>query len=527
MRRRGLTALCGSAVLIMLASACSSGDSGDSDGPEVQPSAQSGQGPVKDGGTLVYGQTVGVSQLDPNKIASAAQSQLQTLLWSGLTTWGPDNTTKPDLAASWEHSPDFKQWTFKLRPGVKYHDGKAFTAAEAKKNFDKVLEPNSTAQVATKISMVSSVTAKDDTTLVLDLETPKPELPTAVIDVKMTDVDDLANVNQKANGTGPYKLKSFVPDQTVELVRNDTYFGAKPHFDAVNIARFADATAAQTALRSGDIQVMGAVAPDAVKNLATDGRQLLTAAEPAAFAVWELDTTSAPFNNPKARQALSYAANRQAMMDAGYAGYGLPIPGNVVVNPKNKYYDQALPPQEYNLDRAKQLFAEAGVTEGSTLTFWTKAGSDPEWTTIGQILQEDLKKIGINLDIQSNENSTWTAKFYPKGKPYPNMVIPNYISFAPMPDAYALSWFAGEKGTCECNWVAPAEYNDAVAAIESKGDGPERDAAFKTAQQVLNRENPIIVLGSTAFLSVAQANVRGAWVQAEGTLHLEEAGFAA
>jgi peptide/nickel transport system substrate-binding protein len=348
-----------------------------------------------------------------------------------------------------------------------------------------------------------------------------------VIDVKMTDVDDIANVNKTANGTGPYKLRSFVPDQVVELSRNDTYFGAKPHFDGVKIARYADATAAQTALRSGDLQVLGSVSPDLVKNLATEGRQLLTAAEPAAYVVWELDTSSAPFNNPKARQALSYAANRQAMMDAGYAGYGLPTPANVVVNPKNKYYDQSLPAQEFNLDKAKQLFAEAGVPQGSTLTFWTKAGSNSEWTTIAQILQEDLKKIGITLDIQSNENSTWSAKFYPKGKTFPSMLAANYLSFTPLPDSYALSWFASGSGTCECNWHPPKEYDDAVSAIESKGEGPERDAAFKTAERVLNQENPIVVLGTTAFLSVAQQNIRGAWVQAEGTLHLEEAGFAA
>jgi peptide/nickel transport system substrate-binding protein len=524
-RVRGLAAVCAFLTLASVLAACGGDDNGG--GPAVQPNAQSGPGPIKDGGTLVFGQADGVTQLDPNKISSAAQTQLQTLLWNGLTRWAPDNSARPDLADSWTHSADFKQWTFKLHPGVRFHNGKPFTAAEAKKNFDKVLEPNSTAQVAAKISMVSTVTAPDDTTLVLGLTTANPELATDVIDVKMTDVDDIANVNKTANGTGPYKLKSFVPDQVVELARNDTYFRGRPHFDGVKIARYADATAAQTAMRSGDLQVLGSVSPDLVKNLATDGRQLLTAAEPAAYVVWELDTSSPPFDNPKARQALSYAADRTSMIDAAYAGYGVPTPGNVVVNPKNRYYDKDLPAQDYDLDKAKQLFAEAGINQGATLTFWTKAGSDQEWTTIAQILQEDLKTIGITLDIQSNENSTWSAKFYPKGKKFPNMLAANYLSFTPLPDGYALDWFDAANGTCECNWAAPKEYNDAVAVIESTGDGPPRDAAFKTAQEILNRESPIIVLGSTAFLSVAQANVRGAWVQAEGTLHLEDAGFAA
>ncbi|RZQ65567.1 ABC transporter substrate-binding protein [Amycolatopsis suaedae] len=524
-RRRRVTVALGAAAVLLATAAC--GGNGGGGEPDVQATADSGSGPVREGGVLVFGQTDGVTQLDPNKISSAAATQLQTLLWNGLSKWGPDNLAKPDLAESWQSSPDFKQWTFRLRQGVKYHNGKAFTAAEAKKNFDTVLQPNSTAQVKAKISMVSAVTAKDDTTLVIDLKTPNPELPIDVIDVKMSDIDDIANVNRNANGTGPYKLKSFVPDQTVELVRNDTYFGKRAPLDGITITRYADSTAAQTALRSGQLHVLANVTPDVVKGLAADGRQLLTAAEPAAYTVWELDTSSPPFDNPKARLALSHAANRQAMMDAGYAGYGVPTPANVVVNPKNKHFDQALPAHEFNLDRAKQLFAEAGVPEGSTLTFWAKAGSNTEWLTIGQILQEDLRKIGITLDIQSNENSTWSAKFYPKGKKFPGMLAANYLSFTPLPDSYALAWFEGKQGTCECNWVPPKEYDDAVAAIEASGEGPQRDAAFRTAQQVLNRENPIIVVGSTAFLSVAQGNLRGAWVQAEGTLHLEEAGFAA
>ncbi|WP_216206090.1 ABC transporter substrate-binding protein [Amycolatopsis aidingensis] len=516
-------ALCLGLVLAAAVAGCGGGGPAD---PEVSPTAQAEQGPVAEGGTLVFGQTSGVAQLDPNTIASAAQTQLQTLLWNGLTKWAPDNTAQPDLAESWEHSPDFTRWTFRLRDGVRYHDGKPFTAAEAKKNFERVLDPEVPAQVATKIDMVSLVTAENDTTLVLELDRPNPQLPTAIADVKMSDVDDIANVDRNANGTGPYQLRSFVPDQTVELVRNENYWGARPHLDEIKIVRYADATAAQTALRSGEVDVLAAVAPDSAAGLATEGRQLLTAEQAASYVVWELDTTSPPFDNPVARQALSYAADRESMMAAGYAGYGVATPANVVVNPKNEHYEQSLPTHQFDLEQAKRLFAEAGVGEGSTLTFWTKSGGDPEWTTIGEILQQDLRKIGITLEIQAAETSTWSAKFYPQGKRYPGTLAANYLSFTPLPGSYSLAWFA-DQGTCECNWSAPAEYNDAVATIESSAEGPEREAALTTAQRILNRESPIIVIGSTAFLSVAQENVRGAWVQAEGTVHLEEAGFAA
>ncbi len=527
MRRRA-TAAGSVAVLALvgLLSGCGAGGTSTNQAP-LKPAANSGSGAMKDGGTLVYGQTAGVSQLDPNVISSGAQTMLQTLLWNGLTKIAPDNGAGPDLATSWESTQDYLHWTFHLHQGVTYHNGRAFTATDAVRNIERVLSPTTGSQTRPRIEMIDSVRATDPNTLAIDLKTPNPQLPLALVNVKMTDVPDIANVSKDANGTGPYELRAFTPDQTVDLVRNDHYFGAKPHFDEIKVVRYADSTAAETALRSGSINVLWSVSPTSAAGLATDGRKLLAAPDPASAFVWELDTTSPPFDNPKARRALSYAADRDSMMQAGYAGFGVANKADEIVSPSNRYYNGKLPTDAYDLNKAKQLFAEAGIHSGDTLTYWTTSGSYTEWTTMGEILQQSLGQIGIKLDIKANEIATWSARTYPKGKKYPGLIAANYISLAPpLPNTYPLEWFSS-SGTCECNWAPPARYDTDEQTIEQQGDGPTRTAAFDEMQQILHDQAPVIVIGNTSFLSVVGGDVRGVWVEGEGTLHLEDAGFAA
>ncbi|GAA3513539.1 ABC transporter substrate-binding protein [Actinocatenispora rupis] len=519
--RSRLVPVCGLVIGALALTGCGAGH-----GPAetVHKVGATAGGPMRTGGTLHFGQSQGITQLDPNTIASSSQTQLQTLLWDGLTTYAPDMSVRPDLATSWTHSDDYRHWTFRLRTGVRFDNGKPFTATDAVKNIERVLDPKTAAQAAVKISMIDTVRAVDPATLAVDLKTPNPQLPNGLVDVKMTDVDHIADVNRTANGTGPYKLARFVPNQSVTVVRNDRYWGPRPKFDRIEIQRYADATAAQSAFLSGELDVLTELTPDTASYLAV-GTTLLGAPQPAGVAVWELDTRSKPFDNPKARLALSYAADRAAMNQAAYAGKAVLNDTDQPVNPQSPYYASDLPHHAYDLVKAKKLFAEAGVKPGTTLTFWTTAGANLEWTTMGQILQSDLKKIGINLQIRSNEVATWAAKAYPKGKRYPGLIYPNFLSFPPPPADYAISWYSNE-GTCECNWTAPDTYERAAGAV-SRGAGTDRARGFTDAQRVLNANVPIVTLANTSPLSVAQTNVRGVWVQSEGTLHLERAGFAA
>jgi peptide/nickel transport system substrate-binding protein len=244
---------------------------------------------------------------------------------------------------------------------------------------------------------------------------------------------------------------------------------------------------------------------------------------PSQWPFWEVDTTSPPFDNVKARQALAYAIDRKAILDAAYYGQGKVAPTNDPLATDNPWYGGNLNEYTYDLDRAKELFAEAGVTEGDTLVWWGTAGSNPEWTTAGEILQASLKEIGINLRIQNTEISKWADKFYPAGKQYPGLIVPNFNSAPPEP-GYSLNFYL--KGRCECNWDNP-DFEAAYRAAIAEPDEQRRRQLWGEVQEIINEQVPIMVPLQSTVVTAEQSNVAGTWVEGGGQLHLEDAGLAA
>ncbi|HST39131.1 MAG TPA: ABC transporter substrate-binding protein, partial [Conexibacter sp.] len=325
-----------------------------------------------------------------------------------------------------------------------------------------------------------------------------------------------------AVGTGPFRLAEMVPDDHVTLVRNDDYWGEPAKLDEIDIVRSPDATAAATAFRSGDLDVLWSVPPADVDGLvaATQG-QALEPEDISAGVVWEIDNTSPPFDDVRARQALLHAIDRETMLRVAYAGKGIVSASASMLSPQNPAYDRSLAAYPFDLDRARALFAEAGVGAGETLRFLTPAGQYPEWAQMGQILQEDLKKIGITMKIEQDEFSTWLEAFYPAGKRFPGAIVANYLSLPTTP-MYQLSFL--DEGVCECNARLPG-WRDLSQRALATGDAAARDGVYAEMQQVENRAVPILPIVFTTLQTVVRQGVVGAWVDTQGNVNLTQAGF--
>lgn len=504
-RLRLVGTLCIAALVSVVAAACSS---------------NSGSSGSSAGGTITYGYAGGgLTSLNPNTINSGSEEPVAPLLFDSLTKIGPDGTTQPGLATSWTKSADLKTWTFTLKSGVHYHSGRVFTATDAVKNIKYVLNPNNASQQLNFISSVQTATAPNATTLVLNLKTANALLPTALANIYMTNVDTISQVNQNGDGTGPFQLTQFVSDDHVLLARFPGYWGAKAKLKTIRVQRAADLTSAMTSLTTGSIDMLWGVAPTDVDHLKKAGNiNILQPATSSGNTVWELDTTSPPFNNPKARQALSYAADRATMQTAAVGGTGDIAPTNDILDTKSSAYASNQITYAFDLQKAKQLFTEAGVNAGTTLTFWTIAGRHPEWISMAEILQQDLQKIGIKLQIKQQEVSTWLQKFFPAGKKFPGLIVANFWNLQPTA-AYALRWYAGG---CECNW-SNAKYNDLLQLALQAGSDADRNAIYGQMQQVINQEVPSIVLMQNATIVAASKKIDGVWSSSDGTPHLEQA----
>jgi peptide/nickel transport system substrate-binding protein len=471
-------------------------------------------------GTLKYGIAgAGISQLDPNTINFAGQVPLQTLLYNGLSKYDRNMDVVPDLATKWRASKDLKTWFFTLRKGVKYSTGRAFTANDVRANILRVLDPAVPSQQRANAKDIRSVRVINPYLIRIKLGSPSAILPNALVDIKMSDTNNVADLAKSGTGTGPYKVASFVPNQSLALVPNPNHFGGRACLQRIEFVREPDPTAMVTDFRAGNLDMIWQVRPTDVQAVTSSRTAFLAPKGVSGAHVWELDVTSEPFNDVRARQALSYAIDRRTMNRAAFSGLATPSIGNSLISANSSAYNKKLKGYPFNLQKAKQLFDAAGVKQGTTFTFWALAGRRDEWITMAQILQQDLQKIGLNLSIQRSDVSTWLAKFFPAGKRYPNTIIANYFSMPPNP-TYALK--QGQFGSCECNWK-----NTTFESLALKAPGvvdkPARQKVYDTMQQIFSSYAPVMVIAHQTNIVAHQRTVQNAWEDAQGNVHLEEA----
>jgi len=476
-------------------------------------------------GTLSYGIAgAGITALDPNTIAAAAQWPLNSLVYEGLTTYDQDGNAVPDLATRWKHSADDKTWWFFLRRDVHYQDGRPFTSADVVQNILRVLDPKVPSQARGNIKDIQSVRAINKYEVRFRLGSPSSILPDQLFLVRMSDLTHPDQLNTVGLGTGPYMVSKFEPNQSLILVPSTHYSGPKSQcFAQIAFLREPDPTSMVTDFTAGKLGMAFNVPISAVPQVNSDKNAYII--QPKAISsldAWEVDTTSPPFSNPQVRQGLSFAIDRDAMVKVALQGQGVPAIGNSLINEKNPFYNGQLKGYPFDLDKAKALFQHAGLAPGTTFTYWTQANARPEWLTMGEILQQDLQKIGYNLNIVQSDPSTWLAKFFPNPKQFPGLIVANFLSLQPNP-VLGMSFASSNK--CECNWN-----NKAYDALYFKALGATDNVTLKkyvnAMQGMFSAAAPVLPIADATNIVAVQKGVQGVWQDPRGNVHMENAYFA-
>ena len=541
MRRSALRVLTLTCALALVATACGDGDeptattqtaTTTTTPATTQPGAEetttsaapvaTTEAPAAGGVLRVAASQGGIPQLDPHIQTFQWERVLFPLLWDGLTELDMSNQVVPGLAERWEATPDLLEITFFLRSGVKFHNGRELTAEDIVWNLERVINPDVASQDRVFLQSIASVEAVDSLTVKVTLSEPAATLPFALAPIRIIAPESLADINTNPVGTGPFTLEEFIPDQLVRLARFDDYWHGPKPLDGIEIQTVNDVTAGLTALQTGGIDFLFQVPPADALALRDNPDLNLVLADVSSLApFWELDVTSPPFDNVVARRALAYSVDRDAIAEVAYFGSGTASQTNSLLGDSHWAFNPNLTSYAQDLPKAKELFAEAGITEGDTLIWWGIAGAFPEWTTVGEILQADLATIGITLDIQNNEVGTWVEPFYPAGKTYPNYVVPNVLSPPANPN-FILGFL--ETGVCECNY-SNARFDELAAAARATLDQEEQKQFFYEMQEIINQDVPIIVPLQAPLVSAARSNVTGAWAGSTGTPRLEDASF--
>jgi peptide/nickel transport system substrate-binding protein len=468
---------------------------------------------------VTIGTSQGLPSIDPDQAATFWEQIVRPLMYSALThyTQAGGAAVQGDLAIKWRVSPDLKTYTFTLRQGVKFSNGDPVSGDEIYKTFQRLMHPTGTATVPAELSNVKGVRLPTSSTLVFALKQPTISLPANLSKVFVVDSTTLGNKPAPV-GSGPYTVSSYSPDASLTLVPNPSYYGGAPSPSKLTIENTQDNTASITGLEAGNLDAVWQIPFSSITKLIQSGggKYKLVSASQSAFQ-WILmtDTTSPPFNNPVARQALSYAIDRQTISKAVFGGYGSPAMTSQPVPPGNPFYAKGLPTYTYDLKKAQQLFDQAGIHSGSTITYWSLNASS-EAQLIGQILQQSLSQIGIKLNLVVNDSATWAAKLLPPPKKYPNTISPNGVA-GPLPQALGIYWAPNTVGS---NWTNPA-----FTALTTKADRTQNVAKQKAyygqAERMFAEQQPGAIVENEAAPFVIRSSLQQAWLDPSGYPHFE------
>jgi peptide/nickel transport system substrate-binding protein len=349
--------------------------------------------------------------LDPTMASAAAIGEVVHYnILEGLTKINLNGSITPLLAESWSIDPDGKVYTFKLRKGVKFHDGEDFDASDVKFSFERAKAEGSTNKAKKAVfDNISRIETPDPLTVILVLNNADGNFlfrmgeNTAVI----LDPKSAATTASKPVGTGPFRFEDWRKGASIAMVKNDAYRNAA----AVKLKRvtfrFINDPAAQVAaLLAGDVDAMPRMgAPQNLKQFQSDKRFSVEVGGTEGKTIVSINNKKKPFDDVRVRRAIAAAIDRKAVIDGAMEGYGAPIGSHMV--PSDAGYVDLTSVNPYNPEKAKALLKEAGVATPLNVTLLLPP---PQYARKGgEIVAAQLAKVGIVAKIENVEWAQWLS----------------------------------------------------------------------------------------------------------------------
>jgi peptide/nickel transport system substrate-binding protein len=406
---------------------------------------------------------------------------------------------EPSLALSWKALND-TTWEFKLRKGVKFHDGTTMTAEDVKFSFDRVLEPGKEKKKSPQYGNVRAIKeAKivDADTVHLITDKPFPLLLERVVFFPIVPkkhvekVGDEAFGSTAAVGTGPWKLVEWKRDQYIRLESFDQHWRGKPAFKNLVFRAIPEVATSVAELKTGGVDIIRNVNADLLPDLKSHPQTRISTTPILRVHYIGLDMRSAPFDKKAARQAANYAIDKQAMLQKMMAGLGTQVP--TVVQPAAFGFDPSSQPYPFDPKKAKELLAHAGYPNGVDITLHSAATDwRPHFEALGQMLTE----VGLRTTVKMwDPGPAWNKFFQSEGKATNGWYGSwgNYSVFDA--DAVLHPLYHTEPGGWVGKHYARVEGLDKlIDEARSIVDQPRRKQIYARIQAMIREETPSVFL---------------------------------
>lgn len=486
--------------------------------------------------TLVFAMNTDVQSLDPQIQNDTTSEQVVKMLYNTLLKFEDDGTVVGDLAESWSVSEDKLTWTFNLKQGVKFHNGKELTSADVKATFDRALNAEAGGLRTTEIiKMFTAVEAPDPYTVTITTDGPYGPMESLMCNMSLGIMDadyieqyglDLGTSAEGENGTGPFKVVSWERDQEIVVERFDEYFGTPAKLQTVVYTIIPEAASRVIALETGEVDVIDKPTDEDLARLEADTENFTVLRKPTiSQRLFRFGCNDPIISNTKVRQAIVYAIDRQAIIDALFTGSA--YPSTAPLAPVTFGYSD-LGEIEQDLELAKSLLAEAGYPDG----FDTKIITTERYQNgieLAEIISQQLAEIGINAEIEVWEWSALSASW--NGITADEFDQPIFIMGAgpSMRDAdggLRGLYTTSETGLNDRNYgfYSNAEVDALIEQGMQETDQQKRVEIYKEAMEILYREDPVAFwLFDMYGLAITSSKVEGVTLSPISTITFENA----
>ncbi|SNR47225.1 ABC transporter substrate-binding protein [Puniceibacterium sediminis] len=439
--------------------------------------------------------------LDPTSAAAGAiDSVLYANVFEGLTRFAPDGSVIPALATNWEISADGLTYTFHLHPGVTFHDGTTMDAEDVKFSLDRARADDSVNAQKALFADIADVTVTDAQTVTITLAQPNGAFlfNLAWGDAVIVAPESIDNIKTAPIGTGPFRFDNWRQGDQITLTEYPGYWGDKPALTSATFKFISDPTAAFAAMMAQDIDAFaGFPAPENLPQFEADPRFQVLVGSTEGETILAMNNKQPPFDDPKVREAVAHAINRQDVIDGAMFGLGTPIGTHFA--PHNPDYVDLTAQSAYDPELSLRLLSDAGLPDGFTTTL--KLPPPSYARRGGEIIAAQLREVGIQTEITNLEWAQWLEEVF-RGHDFGLTIVshtePMDINIYARPDYYF-------------QYDNPA-FQDLMTTLNTTTDAAARSDLLRQAQTMIADDYVNGYLFQLAYPTVADARLRGLWL---------------
>ncbi len=454
----------------------------------------------KRGGKLMLGSAGNstTDSMDPGTLSHTMPQTVNQILRSNLVEVNYKGEPVPELAESWEASPDAAVWTFKLRKGVEFHNGKTMDADDVVYSFNEHRGADTKSAAKGVVDPITDIKADGKDTVIFTLKEGNADFPFIASDyhIPVVPKGTKGTDYEKGVGTGPFSMVAWEPGVRFLGKRNPNYFReGKPYFDEVEVLGIADTNARTNALKTGQIHVMNRCEPKTLHLLERAPGVKVLKLEGSRHYTIPMWTPIKPYDNNDVRLGLKYAIDRKQLVDKILRGYGYlgndhPIPRN------NQYFASELPQRQYDPEKAKFHMKKAGQLE-RVFKLHAADAAFPGAVDASVLIREHAAKAGIKVKVVREPDDGYWENVWMK-KEWSQC----YWSGRPTADWMFSIAYAADANWNDAKWNHP-RFNELLTAARAELDNKKRRELYVECQRIVRDEGATVVPAFALQLSAA------------------------